>query len=330
MIGDPEQKSEQVSCSVVIRAYNEDQHISRLLTGIREQNIKDVDVIVVDSGSTDKTVEIANSHGARVIHIQPIEFTFGRSLNLGVEAASGEFIVIVSAHCFPVYPDWLEQLLKPFEDENIAICYGKQRGGETNHYSEHQFYKKYFSEISQLRQGHPYSHNANAAIRKSLWERHAYNDNLTGLEDLAWSSWMFENGHGISYSAEAEVIHLHDEKPLQIYKRYQREAIAMKQILPHSQFTFWNFLRLWLGSTFSDLVHARRDKVLLKEWWSILWFRLMQYWGTYRGYSFSGKIDAQLHQTFYYPPGILDEKYSAPRQVKPIDYIDRNVESEPS
>jgi glycosyltransferase involved in cell wall biosynthesis len=307
-------------CSIVIRAYNEEKQIGRLLTGITRQTEKNCEIVLVDSGSTDATVSIASQYAVKVVSIQPKEFTFGRSLNMGVQAARGEFIVIVSAHCFPVYPDWLEQLLSPFNDPQVALSYGKQRGGTTNQYSERQWFKRYFPEISQPRQGNPYSHNANAAIRRSLWEQHPYNEKLTGLEDLAWSSWVFEQGYYISYVAEAEVIHSHDETPKQVFNRYRREAIAMKQILPQSRFKLWNFFRLWIGTTFSDLLHARREKVLLKELIGVLWFRFMQYWGTYRGYQFSGNIDAQLHQYFYYPPGILTTKNPIERQTEPIDY----------
>jgi len=163
---------ENPKVSVVIRAYNEEQHIGRLLMGIEQQSLKDVEVIVVDSGSTDETVQIAASHGANIVYIRPDEFTFGRSLNYGVAAALGKFVIIISAHCYPVFPDWLKEIIKPFDDPNMAVSYGKQRGGETNWYSEHQFFSKYFPDISQPRQGHPYSHNANAAIRRSLWEKH--------------------------------------------------------------------------------------------------------------------------------------------------------------
>jgi len=309
-------------CSVVIRAYNEGEHIGRLLMGIAQQTLRDVEIILVDSGSTDDTAAVASRYPVRVVHIRPEEFTFGRSLNRGIEAARGKFVVIVSAHCYPVYPDWLEQLLKPFEDVEVAVAYGKQRGGETNQYSERQFFRQYFPDSSQPRQANAYAHNANAAIRRALWEQHPYNENLTGLEDLAWSSWAREQGYAIAYVAEAEVVHWHDERPLQVYNRHQREAIAMKQILPGSKFTWWIFLRLWWGMTISDLLKARREHVLKLHWASILWFRFMQYLGTYLGYRYSGKIDAQLHQTFYYPPGVLSKKTSAPRQVTPIDYGD--------
>jgi glycosyltransferase involved in cell wall biosynthesis len=305
---------------VVIRTYNEAEHIGRLLIGIKHQSIKDVEVIVVDSGSTDDTVAIAEKYGAKIVSIDPEMFTFGRSLNWGAVESQGEFVVNISAHCYPVYPDWLEQLLKPFEDPLMAVSYGKQRGGETNHYSEHQFFKKYFPDISQPRQGNPYSHNANACIRRAIWGQKPYNENVTGLEDLAWSSWVQEQGYEIAYQAEAEVIHVHDEGFTQVYNRYRREARALRQILPESSFTLRHFLSLWLGSTFSDLNQARRDGVFVQVWFSILWFRFLQYLGTFREYHLSGKFDARLSPAFNYPPNILDEKIPAPRGIQPIDY----------
>jgi len=309
-------------CSVVVRAYNEAEHIGRLLKGISQQTVNDLEIVLVDSGSTDETLAIASQYPVKIVNITPQEFTFGRSLNWGIEAARGEFVVIVSAHCYPFYPDWVEKLLEPFTDPDVAVTYGKQLGGPTNQYSEHQFFRQYFPDSSQPRQAHAYAHNANAAIRRGLWLQQPYNENLTGLEDLAWSSWVQQQGYSIAYVAEAEVVHLHDETPAQVHNRYRREAIAMKQILPESTFTFRNFLGLWLGSTFSDAMRARRERVFRTHWKSILWFRFLQYWGTYQGYSYSGNIDAQLHRTFYYPPGILSEKTPANRGMAPIDYDD--------
>jgi glycosyltransferase involved in cell wall biosynthesis len=309
-----------MSISIVIRARNEEDHIGKLLFGIMRQTVKDPEIILVDSGSTDGTLSVAAQFPVKIVHIHPKDFTFGRSLNHGITAASGEFVVIISAHCYPVYPDWLEQLTNPLKDDNYALSYGKQRGGESNHFSEHQIFHKYFPENSVLKQGHPYSHNANAAIKKSLWEQHPYNENLTGLEDLAWSSWAMEAGYSIAYIAEAEVIHLHEETYKQVHNRYMREAIAMKQILPNSSFSFWDFLKTWNMSIIRDMMYARRSRTLKKNIGSIFMFRLMQYLGSFKGYRFSGKVDAQLHRKFYYPPNILDVKLPEQRPVKPIFY----------
>jgi cellulose synthase/poly-beta-1,6-N-acetylglucosamine synthase-like glycosyltransferase len=69
---------------LVVRAFNEERHIERLLEGVRHQTVRDVEVILVDSGSTDATAAIAAQYRAKVVHIPPAEFTFGRSLNRGL------------------------------------------------------------------------------------------------------------------------------------------------------------------------------------------------------------------------------------------------------
>lgn len=306
--------------SIIIRAFNEEKALGRLLEGIMRQAGVDYEIILVDSGSTDNTLAIAARYPVRVVKIDSSEFTFGRSLNRGIAAARGKICVIISAHCYPVYPDWLEQLTNPFQDPLIAVTYGKQRGGESNHYSEHQFFRTYFPDVSQPDQGQPYTHNANAAIRRSLWEEHHYNEHLTGLEDLAWSSWVRDQGYKISYVAEAEIIHVHHETIPQVNNRYRREAIALKQILPESQFKLRDLASMFLFKGSSDLRQAARDKVLAREWWDILRFRFAQYLGTWQGYRYSGKIDQDLHSRFYYPPGSLTEKVPAARAVEPIRY----------
>src|SRR5688572_665044 len=144
-----------MNCSVVIRAYNEEKFIGRLLEGIKHQTVGDVEIILVDSGSTDETVSIAEGFGARVVRIASDEFTFGRSLNFGVRAATRELVVIASAHVYPIYPDWLETLLRPFEDDRVALVYGKQRGGPGSRFSEQQIFHQWFPETDVPRQANP-------------------------------------------------------------------------------------------------------------------------------------------------------------------------------
>ncbi|NIW46224.1 MAG: glycosyltransferase, partial [Gammaproteobacteria bacterium] len=68
----------------IIRAFNEEEHIGRLLTGILQQTVTDVEIILVDSGSTDATVAIASHYPVKIVHIRPQDFTFGYSLNRGI------------------------------------------------------------------------------------------------------------------------------------------------------------------------------------------------------------------------------------------------------
>jgi glycosyltransferase involved in cell wall biosynthesis len=306
-------------CSIVIRAYNEAQHIGRLLAGIEQQNVHDVQVILVDSGSTDDTVEIARRYGAEVVHIRPQDFTFGRSLNLGVAQARSERVVIASAHVYPVYPDWLERLVEPLNDPQVALSYGKQRGTPTSKFSEHQVFRQWFPDSPRPQQGYPFCNNANAAIRKSVWLQHPYDEMLPALEDLAWARWAQLQGHKIQYVPEAEIVHVHHETWRGVFNRYRREAMAFKQIYPHETFHSWDFIRLFLSNSWADLRVAARLGALRQVSLGILAFRWMQFWGTYQGYRRSGPLTWQLKEAFYYPPDVHEEAQKA-RPVVPIQY----------
>jgi rhamnosyltransferase len=308
-----------MNCSIVVRAYNEEKHIGRLLEGIRHQTVKDVEVILVDSGSTDGTVSVAESFGAKVVRIRPDEFTFGRSLNFGIKSASRELIVIASAHVYPVYPDWLETLLRPFEDQSVVLTYGKQRGPDFAKFSEQQIFHQWYPDSSKPRQETAFCNNANAAIRKSLWEKKDYDETLTGLEDLAWAKWAKEQGHAIAYVAEAEIIHVHNETPRGVYNRYRREAMALRKIYPEAHFNLYDFLRLTTANVLSDLWHAARERVLLKNLASIFWFRYMQFHGTRIGHRETSLVTPQLRETFYYARE-RKRKEERKRDVKPIRY----------
>jgi glycosyltransferase involved in cell wall biosynthesis len=308
-----------MKCSIVIRAYNEEKHIGRLLEGIRQQTIRDVEIILVDSGSTDGTDSVAETFGARIVRIPSSEFTFGRSLNLGIQAATRELIVIASAHVYPVYPDWLEFLLRPFEDNNVALSYGKQRGPETAQFSEQQIYHQWYPDVSKPRQATAFCNNANAAIRKTLWQQNQYDETLTGLEDLAWGQWAKEQGYDIAYVAEAEIVHVHNETPDGVFNRYRREGIAFKKIYPEAHFSYYDFMRLTTMNILSDLWHAARAGVLWKNISSISRFRIMQFHGTRLGYRETGLLTPQLREMFYYARE-RRPKEDSQRDVEPIRY----------
>ncbi len=308
-----------MQCSIVIRAYNEEKHLGRLLEGITHQTVREVEIILVDSGSIDSTVSIAQTHGAKVVHIPPADFTFGRSLNKGIQNSTSGLIVIASAHVYPVYPDWLECLLRPFMDERVALVYGKQRGDALTKFSEQQIFRQWYPETDRIYQPSPFCNNANAAIRRELWEKRPYNETLTGLEDVDWANWARSNVWEVCYSAHAEAVHAHSESPRGVYNRYRREGMGFKLIFPESHFNIYDFTRLSVSNILSDIYHATRQGVAAKNLLSIFWFRFMQFWGTYQGYRHSRAVDQHLRQTFYYPRGLADTKHNQ-REVEPIRY----------
>jgi rhamnosyltransferase len=314
-------RAADMGCSIVIRAYNEEKHIGRLLEGIQNQTVKNVEIILVDSGSTDATVPIAKSFGAQIRCIAPEEFTFGRSLNLGIRATSNELVVIASAHVYPVYPDWLNNLLSPFEDSEIGLTYGKQRGPKEARFSEQQIFQQWYPDLNKPRQETVFCNNANAAIRKSLWENNPYEEKLPGLEDLAWTKRVKQQGYAVSYVSDAEVVHSHNETPRDVQNRYRREAMAFKQIYPEAHFSLYDFIYLTISNIISDIWHASCTHELRSNLVSIIWFRFMQFYGTRLGYLESGTLTPQLRELFYY----ARQRKPRPdqiRSIKPIQYND--------
>lgn len=306
--------------SIIIRCFNEEKHIGRLLAGIMEQTVEDLEIIVVDSGSTDATVSIASNFPTKIVSIRPEDFSFGYALNLGCDAATGDILLFASAHVYPVYQDWLELMIKAFEDERVALVYGKQRGDHSNKYSEHQIFAKWFPEQSTADQPHPFCNNANCAIRRSLWEQYPYDETLTGLEDLAWAKNIQEKGWRIAYQAEATIIHVHEEAWKNVFNRYRREAIALRLIMKKETFSFPVFLSLLWKNCLHDWRQALHDGVFLKEFRSIFMFRLMQFWGTYRGYKQSYLMDNEVRERFYYPKDFVGKKEEKGKGRQRIDY----------
>ncbi|HEX5041187.1 MAG TPA: glycosyltransferase [Candidatus Limnocylindria bacterium] len=313
--------------SIVIRSYNEEQHIGRLLTGLLKQSVKADQIILVDSGSTDATLSIASRFPVQIRTIEPAQFSFGRSLNLGCRAATGDLIAIASAHVFPLYDNWLAELTAPFAESDVALTYGRQEGDERTKYSERQIMARWFPPRSELRQSHAFANNANAAIRRSVWEEQPYDEELTGLEDLDWAQRALRRGYSISYVATAPVVHAHDETWAQLVNRYRREALAHRRIYHEQRMSAIAAVRLAIANIASDYWHAARDGVLPSNLASIPSFRIAQFWGTYQGFRRTGAAPAALRERFYYPHGIRRPRRAAmnPRG-RPIDYDNPHVD----
>lgn len=306
----------RMTCSIIIRAFNEEAHLGKLLDGIqRQETAHAVEVILVDSGSTDRTVRIAESRGVRVVRIRPGEFSFGRALNLGCRHATGDVLLFASAHVYPVYTNWIDRMLAPFADPKVALTYGRQVGNDVSKFSEQQLFAKWFPAGSNPDQRIPFCNNANAAVRRSVWEELPYDETLTGLEDLHWASAALHRGHRIAYEADAIIVHVHEETPRKVFNRYYREAIAFKRIKPHARFGLFDFVWLALTNLLSDYTAAARTGQFWGNAFEITWFRVLQFWGTYQGYRFGGTLDRTLRERFYYPNEFI--RREKPEQPSP-------------
>jgi rhamnosyltransferase len=307
--------------SLIIRCFNEETHIGRLLTGVSRQTRPPDEIIVVDSGSTDATLSIASAFGARVVAIPPERFSFGYALNVGLENTDADLSVFASAHVYPLYNTWIERLTAPFENDEVALTYGRQEVPPGAPFSEGRLFSHWFPPRSVERQRHPFCNNANAAIRKSQWEQDRFDEQLTGLEDLAWAKLAMEKGYAISYVAEAPIIHVHHQSFAEIMNRYRREAIAHKAIDREQQMGIATAVRLAAMNVAEDFRHARRQSRLTEVATDIVRFRAAQFAGTYQGFAQDGPVTDTLKRRFYYPSDPDPTAHlEASRIGDPIDY----------
>jgi glycosyltransferase involved in cell wall biosynthesis len=289
--------------SIIIRTLDEARHLPALLAAIEAQDAGDLDVevVVVDSGSRDRTVEIAMQHGCRIERIQRSEFSFGRSLNIGCAAASGELLLFVSGHCVPRSGDWLRNLVGPILEERVVYTYGRQVGGEENHFSECRVFEKQYPSESRIPQSTFFCNNANAALRRDFWEKYGFDTDVTGLEDMELAKRLQRYGHDIGYVAEACVVHHHDESWQEIRWRFEREALALRVIMPEVQLQVADAIRYGLSAVLHDVATALGEGSLLRHGWEIVRYRVAQYWGSLRGGREHRRLSRRQKEQYFYP-----------------------------
>lgn len=293
-----------MDASIVIRTYNEGKWLAEALEACAAQDDREFsyEIVIVDSGSTDDTLAIAERYGARITHIKKSDFTFGRSLNVGCDFAEGRFLVFISGHCIPVGDQWLANLVRPLHEGVVSYTYGRQQGrpGITK-FSEEQLFKKYFPERSLVPQEGFFCNNANSAVLTEVWAQYRFDEEVTGLEDMVLAKQLVRDGHRIGYVADASVIHLHEETWSKVKTRYEREAVALQDIMPEVHIGFRDFVRYTAAGIMFDWSEALSQRVFWKEAGDIFMFRLMQYWGSYRGNNDHRKLSQTRKDRYFYP-----------------------------
>jgi rhamnosyltransferase len=289
--------------SIVIRTLDEERHLQALLEAIESQEGEDLEseVVVVDSGSSDRSLEIATAYGCRIEHIARDDFSFGRSLNLGCAAGAGDILVFVSGHCVPVGVDWLQRLTAPIVAGEVSYAYGRQVGGPATRYSESRLFAKQYPDQSQIPQQGFFCNNANAALRRDAWEKEPFDEESSGLEDMALAKRLVAQGNGIGYVAEAPVIHHHDETWRQVRWRFEREALALQSIMPEIQLSASDFLRYFLSAVLLDHGAALQERRLASVFFEVLAFRWQQYLGSYRGNHEHRKLSKHRKEHYFFP-----------------------------
>jgi glycosyltransferase involved in cell wall biosynthesis len=199
--------SQPALASIIIRTKNEERWISSCLQKVFSQTYKNIEVILVDNGSSDQTLNRAKEYPVKVVTID--DFYPGKAINLGIKEAQGEYIVCLSGHCIPVNEYWLEHLLKDIDDPKIAGIYGRQEPFSFSSPLDKRDLLTLFVLYKKRQVKDHFFHNANSAFRKEVWKKYPFNEDVTNVEDRIWGKRVIDEGFNILYEPNASVYHWH-------------------------------------------------------------------------------------------------------------------------
>jgi glycosyltransferase involved in cell wall biosynthesis len=207
------------------------------LQAVRVQVIDEpVEIIVVDSGSSDGSVRAARAAGASVHEIAPERFTHGRSRNLGARAAQGDTLVFLSQDAIPADRGWLAHLVAPLRtQDDLAGVYGRQLPNPDAIPPEVYFLDFLYGPRPRRQQAagqHELSmdttlfSNVNSAMPRSVWARFPFAEDIVMSEDQEWSRRALLAGLAIAYEPDAAVRHSHAYTPLIAFRRFFDSGVS--------------------------------------------------------------------------------------------------------
>jgi len=237
---------QNLKASIVIPTLNGGKLFARIVEQISKQRTGwNFEIVVVDSGSTDGTVEILKNYSsARCISINKKDFQHGRTRNLGVEESNGEFVLFLTQDALPSDEFWLYNMVSTMEHfETAAGAFGKHlawpdasfytRRDIENHFktfdnlpllaTKYLDLKRWNSKDNGFRQILRFYSDNNSCLRKSIWRDIPYPEVEYG-EDQAWAFKIIEKGYGKIYAPNAIVYHSHDYTPYEAMERAKTES----------------------------------------------------------------------------------------------------------
>lgn len=205
--------------------------LARCLDAIRSQEVgHEVEIVVVDSGSTDASTAAALSRGAVVLEISAHEFSHGAARNRGAEAARGELLVFISQDAVPVDECWLERLTGPLrEEQGVGGVYGGQLPHAEARPPERYFLGFLYGPRSRRQRARSAEElsmdttlfsNVNAAMPRAIWERFRFAEDIVMSEDQEWSRRILLAGYTIAYEPGAAVRHSHNYTVVGAFRRF--------------------------------------------------------------------------------------------------------------
>jgi rhamnosyltransferase len=217
--------------SVVVPTKDGGRDLVRCLDAIAGQVVEDeVEVVVVDSGSSDGSVERARGAGARVVEIPASEFTHGGARNLGAENARGERLVFTTQDAYAADERWLRALVAPLDTRgSVAGVYGRQLPHDDARPPERYFLDFLYGPAGRVQRAVDQSQltyeatlfsNVSSAIPKEVWREYPFAEDVLMAEDQEWARRVLLAGLEIVYEPKAVVRHSHAYSLAAAFRRF--------------------------------------------------------------------------------------------------------------
>lgn len=193
-----------------------------------QKYIDEFEVIVIDSGSNDNTIRIAEKYSAKIIRIKPEYFGHGKTRNFAAKLAKGKYLVFTTQDAIPATDDWLSHLISAFDDPDIVGVYGRQIPKKDTKPMERFFLGVRYptdKKVKQITRGATdvdtiFFSNVNSAILREIWIQQPYSSEMIVSEDIEWAKRMLCKGYKIAYEPRAAVYHSHDLNLKMVFKKY--------------------------------------------------------------------------------------------------------------
>jgi glycosyltransferase involved in cell wall biosynthesis len=254
----------KVSCIIPTKnAGSEFNYVLKKL--LQQQGLNQLEIIVVDSGSTDETLKIAKKHRTRIFHIDPKSFNHGIVRNFGAARAKGDYLIFMSQDAIPIGDFLICDLVKvmeedkeiagstvkqvPRSDADLFACwqlwyyYNKLMQITDNHIvqaSKHNFKKLEPTETRKMAQ----LDNVFSCVRKDIFDNFLFKE-LQYAEDLDLGLRLLQKGYKLAFLFSHGVVHSHNRSPDYFFKRSYIDWISLFQILKFKT-RAWN--KLDIGS----------------------------------------------------------------------------------
>ncbi len=208
----------------------------------------DYEVLVIDSGSTDGTVRLAEIYGASVHRIDPDTFDHGATRNLGASLSRGRYIAFLVQDALPVDDGWLAAMVDNLDSgATVAGVYGRQiprpesspltralmRDWPTSGQERREQFAggpdAYGALSPATRHSLSIFDNVSSCVRRSVWEHIPFEKTAFG-EDIRWGNAVVEAGYALTYEPHSTVLHSHERGALYDLRRHYADGLVLQEL----------------------------------------------------------------------------------------------------